>query len=126
MNDLTKNLIQELNAVKAVSESRMVQMLVSGVEANLKASGNIDQALADLAEVSEKLQNTEIDTIVKKFNELSNTPAKKLKMIENGAAVLPKIAQIKESAAYADPVFKTVIAGLEKTAQVNAEPIIIE
>ena len=126
MNDLTKNLIQELKSAKAVSESRMLQIVVSGLEANIAASGNIDQALVDLAEVSEKLQNTELDTIVKKFNELSNTPAKKLKMIESGAAVLPKIAQIKESAAYADPVFKTVIAGLEKYAAVNPEPIIIE
>jgi hypothetical protein len=57
---------------------------------------------------------------------MSNTPAKKLKMIENGAAVLPKIAQIKESAAYTDPIFKTVVAGLEKYAMVNPEPIIIE
>lgn len=126
MNDLTKNLIQELKAAKAVSESRMLQMVVAGLEANVNASGNIDQALADLAEVSEKLQNTELDSIVKKFNELSNTPAKKLKMIENGAAVLPKIAQIKESAAYADPILKTVVAGLEKYAAVNPEPIIIE
>ena len=126
MNDLRKNLIQELKAAKAVSESRMLQMVVAGLEANVNASGNIEQALADLAEVSEKLQNTELDAIVKKFNEMSNTPAKKLKMIENGAAVLPKIAQIKESAAYADPIFKTVVAGLEKYAMVNPEPIIIE
>jgi len=95
MNDLTKNLIKELKAAQAVSESRMLQMFVAGVEANVNASGNIEQALADLAEVSEKLQNTELDAIVKKFNEMSNTPAKKLKMIENGAAVLPKIAQTK-------------------------------
>lgn len=126
MNDLTKNLIQELKAAQAVSESRMLQMVVAGIEATANASGNIDQALADLAEVSEKLQNAELDAIVKKFNEMSNTPAKKLKMIENGAAVLPKIAQIKESAAYADPIFKTVVAGLEKYASVNPEPIIIE
>lgn len=126
MNDLTKNLIKELKAAHAVSESRMLQMFVAGLEANVNASGNIEQALADLAEVSEKLQNTELDTIVKKFNELSNTPAKKLKMIESGAAILPKIAQIKESAAYADPIFKTVVAGLEKYAMVNPEPIIIE
>ena len=126
MNDLTKNLIKELKAAQAVSESRMLQMFVAGLEANVNASGNIEQALADLAEVSEKLQNTELDTIVKKFNELSNTPAKKLKMIESGAAVLPKIAQIKESAAYADPIFKTVVASLEKYAMVNPEPIIIE
>ena len=126
MNDLTKNLIKELKAAHAVSESRMLQMFVAGLEANVNASGNIEQALVDLAEVSEKLQNTELDAIVKKFNEMSNTPAKKLKMIENGAAVLPKIAQIKESAAYADPIFKTVVAGLEKYAMVNPEPIIIE
>jgi len=126
MNDLTKNLIKELKAAQAVSESRMLQMFVAGVEANVNASGNIEQALADLAEVSEKLQNTELDTIVKKFNEMSNTPAKKLKMIENGAAVLPKIAQIKESAAYADPILKTVIAGLEKYVSVNSEPLVIE
>jgi len=126
MNDLRKNLIQELKAAKAVSESRMLQMVVAGLEANVNASGNIEQALADLAEVSEKLQNTELDTIVKKFNEMSNTPAKKLKMIENGAAVLPKIAQIKESAAYADPILKTVIAGLEKYVSVNSEPLVIE
>ncbi len=126
MNDLTKNLIKELKTAQAVSESRMLQMFVAGLEANVAASGNIEQALADLAEVSEKLQNTELDAIVKKFNEMSNTPAKKLKMIENGAAVLPKIAQIKESAAYADPIFKTVVAGLEKYAMVNPEPIIIE
>ena len=126
MNDLTKNLIKELKTAQAVSESRMLQMFVAGLEANVNASGNIEQALVDLAEVSEKLQNTELDAIVKKFNEMSNTPAKKLKMIENGAAVLPKIAQIKESAAYADPIFKTVVAGLEKYAMVNPEPIIIE
>jgi hypothetical protein len=101
-------------------------MFVAGLEANVNASGNIEQALADLAEVSEKLQNTELDTIVKKFNELSNTPAKKLKMIESGAAILPKIAQIKESAAYADPILKTVVTGLERYASVNPEPIIIE
>jgi len=126
MNDLTKNLIQDLKATQAVSESRMLQMVVAGLEANINSSGNIDQALADLAEVSEKLQSTELDAIVKKFNEMSNTPAKKLKMIENGAAVLPKIAQIKESAAYADPIFKTVVNGLEKYAAVNPEPIIID
>jgi len=126
MNDLTKNLIQELKSAKAVSESRMLQMVVAGLEASINASGNIDQALVDLAEVSEKLQNTELDAIVKKFNEMSNTPAKKLRMIENGAAVLPKIAQIKESAAYADPVLKTVIAGLEKYVAVNSEPMVIE
>jgi len=126
MNDLTKNLIKELKAAQAVSESRMLQMFVAGVEANVNASGNIEQALADLAEVSEKLQNTELDAIVKKFNEMSNTPAKKLKMIENGAAVLPKIAQIKESAAYADPIFRTVVLGLEKAVTVNSEPIVVE
>ena len=126
MNDLTKNLIKELKAAHAVSESRMLQMFVAGVEANVNASGNIEQALADLAEVSEKLQNTELDAIVKKFNEMSNTPAKKLKMIENGAAVLPKIAQIKESAAYADPIFRTVVLGLEKAVTVNSEPIVVE
>lgn len=126
MNDLTKNLIKELKATSAVSESRMLQMVVAGLEANISASGNIDQALADLAEVSEKLQNTELDTIVKKFNEMSNTPAKKLKMIENGAAILPKIAQIKESAAYSDPIFKTVVTSLERYAAVNSEPVIIE
>lgn len=126
MNDLTKNLIQELKTAKAVSESRMLQMFVAGLEANLNASGSIEQALTDLAEVSEKLQNTELDIIVKKFNEMSNTPAKKLKMIENGAAVLPKIAQIKESAAYADPIFKTVVSSLEKYAKLNPEPLIIE
>ena len=126
MNDLTKNLIQELKATKAVSESRMLQMVVSGIEATANASGNIDQALVDLAEVSEKLQNTELDTIVKKFNEMSNTPAKQLKMVENGAAVLPKLAQIKESSAYADPICKTVINGLEKQASLYSEPAIIE
>ena len=126
MNDLTKNLIKELKAAHAVSESRMLQMFVAGLEANVNASGNIEQALADLAEVSEKLQNTELDTIVKKFNELSNTPAKKLKMLENGAAVLPKLAQIKESAAYADPIFRTVVLGLEKSVSVNPEPLVIE
>jgi hypothetical protein len=126
MNDLTKNLIKELKAAQAVSESRMLQMFVAGVEANVNASGNIEQALADLAEVSEKLQNTELDAIVKKFNEMSNTPAKKLKMIENGAAVLPKIAQIKESAAYADPIFRTVVLGLEKAVTVNSEPTVVE
>lgn len=126
MNDLTKNLIQELKATKAVSESRMLQMVVSGIEATANASGNIDQALVDLAEVSEKLHNTELDTIVKKFNEISNTPAKKLKMVENGAAVLPKLAQIKESGAYADPICKTVINGLEKQASLYSEPAIIE
>jgi len=126
MNDLTKNLIKELKTAQAVSESRMLQMFVAGLEANVNASGNIEQALADLAEVSEKLQNTELDAIVKKFNEMSNTPAKKLKMIENGAAVLPKIAQIKESAAYADPIFRTVVLGIEKAASSNSEAIIIE
>ena len=126
MNDLTKNLIQELKATKAVSESRMLQMVVSGIEATANASGNIDQALVDLAEVSEKLQNTELDTIVKKFNEISNTPAKQLKMVENGAAVLPKLAQIKESGAYSDPICKTVINGLEKQASLYSEPAIIE
>ena len=126
MNDLTKNLIKELKTAQAVSESRMLQMFVAGLEANVNASGNIEQALADLAEVSEKLQNTELDTIVKKFNELSNTPAKKLKMLENGAAVLPKLAQIKESAAYADPIFRTVVLGLEKSVSVNPEPLVIE
>ena len=126
MNDLTKNLIKELKTAHAVSESRMLQMFVAGLEANVNASGNIEQALADLAEVSEKLQNTELDTIVKKFNELSNTPAKKLKMLENGAAVLPKLAQIKESAAYADPIFRTVVLGLEKSVSVNPEPLVIE
>ena len=126
MNDLTKNLIKELKTANAVSESRMLQMFVAGIEANVTASGNIEQALADLAEVSEKLQNSEIDAIVKKFNELANTPAKKLKMLENGAAILPKIAQIKESAAYADPILKTVISGLEKYVSVNSEPIVIE
>ena len=126
MNDLTKNLIQELKATKAVSESRMLQMVVSGIEATANASGNIDQALVDLAEVSEKLQNTELDTIVKKFNEISNTPAKQLKMVENGAAVLPKLAQIKESGAYSDPICKTVINGLEKQAALYSEPAIIE
>jgi len=126
MNDLTKNLIKELKTATAVSESRMLQMFVAGIEANVTASGNIEQALADLAEVSEKLQNSELDAIVKKFNELSNTPAKKLKMIENGAAILPKIAQIKESAAYADPILKTIISGIEKYASVNSEPIVIE
>jgi hypothetical protein len=126
MNDLTKNLIKELKTATAVSESRMLQMFVAGIEANVTASGNIEQALADLAEVSEKLQNSELDAIVKKFNELSNTPAKKLKMIENGAAILPKIAQIKESAAYSDPILKTIISGIEKYASVNSEPIVIE
>ena len=126
MNDLTKNLIQELKATKAVSESRMLQMVVSGIEATANASGNIDQALVDLAEVSEKLQNMELDTIVKKFNEISNTPAKQLKMVENGAAVLPKLAQIKESGAYSDPICKTVINGLEKQAALYSEPAIIE
>ena len=121
MNDLTKNLIKELKTAHAVSESRMLQMFVAGLEANVNASGNIEQALADLAEVSEKLQNTELDTIVKKFNELS-----KLKMLENGAAVLPKLAQIKESAAYADPIFRTVVLGLEKSVSVNPEPLVIE
>lgn len=126
MNDLTKNLIQELKATTAVSESRMLQMVVSGIEATANASGNIDQALVDLAEVSEKLHNTELDIIVKKFNEISNTPAKKLKMVENGAAVLPKLAQIKESGAYADPICKTVINSLEKQAALYSEPAIIE
>jgi len=126
MNDLTKNLIKELKTAQAVSESRMLQMFVAGLEANVAASGNIEQALADLAEVSEKLQNTELDAIVKKFNEMSNTPAKKLKMIENGAAILPKIAQIKESAAYADPIFRTVVLGIERAASTNSESVIIE
>jgi hypothetical protein len=126
MNDLTKNLIKELKTAQAVSESRMLQMFVAGLEANVAASGNIEQALADLAEVSEKLQNTELDAIVKKFNEMSNTPAKKLKMIENGAAILPKIAQIKESAAYADPIFRTVVLGIERAASTNSDSVIIE
>ena len=129
MNVLTKQLIQELYSTSSVTESRVLQLFVRGIETAAASSTEdiFEQTLNDLVVMNEKLKDAEVDTVVKKFKKMADTPAKKLKAADAKVGVKDKLKKIKESAgSYADPILKSVIANFEGALNTNSESAVVE
>lgn len=125
MNGLIQELVQELTtneslkgsiATKLVADSINNQILLGVSPAEV-----FESALANLQQLSEATANSSLSEVVKKFEALAKTPAKKLKDMSAEADLSTKIKALKESAAAKDPVFRHTLAILESGLQTQPE-----
>lgn len=117
MTEFVQRILAELRTNESVNSEPLVKMLVESTTKSITLGENIVTIYSNLkngvASVNESLKNSNLEAILHQFNKNEETPDSKIYQIAKEANLSKKIAQIKESNAYANPIIKTKVDHFE-------------
>jgi hypothetical protein len=121
--DIIVNLIKDVNS--KIRNKTIAEMLVSKANdyfgKNLNESEIFNKMLADITQLNATIKNKEVSELVENYSKFKETDNVTIKKLASEICLPCKLATLKSSNAFSDPVIKTAISRIEETLKTTPE-----